>query len=236
MLRARTAACNRSAKKGVRVSYGLGVPPGPGLIVDRVSGHGQAPVSAGGPRPAPLGQKTGHADGPPCRSQPGLLSIVLQNHASEALTISLEETAATVSFVKAGVETPGQIEAPPPCPSRSVPSPNRIASFRPAYAVGPSAERKFVDISISRRRQLTTLLFYQRPNCYTCSFVLASYKAVLLTPFLRWTLSSAEIAILDGTVQGPDEPIPVNSLSLQERADQPILDDTIYSDIARLIS
>lgn len=52
----------------------------------------------------------------------GLLAGVLQEQSPEALTIMLEETAASTLMTEANTDTTGQIETPPPRPGRPKPS------------------------------------------------------------------------------------------------------------------
>jgi transcriptional regulator with XRE-family HTH domain len=52
----------------------------------------------------------------------GLLAAVLQDQSPDALTIMLEETAASTLMTAANTDTTGQIEMPPPRPDRPKPS------------------------------------------------------------------------------------------------------------------
>jgi hypothetical protein len=51
-----------------------------------------------------------------------LLAAVLQDHSPDALTIMLEETAASTLMTEANTDMTGQIETPPPHPGRPKPS------------------------------------------------------------------------------------------------------------------
>ena len=52
----------------------------------------------------------------------GILAVVLQDHSPEALTIMLEETAASTLMTEANTDTTGPTETPPPRPGQHISS------------------------------------------------------------------------------------------------------------------